>query len=256
MSPFFDPHSANSLNMNTRDIELAIAHLTYSYPRQPPLLRSLSLQLHRGDRLALLGPTGCGKSTLLELILGLQPLQGGQIVVQGTPVEAKTLPQIRQRVGLCFQNAEDQLFMPTLLEDIAFGPRNYGVPIDRARAQAQQLLSRFGLAAAADRSARELSGGQKRLAALAATLALEPEILLLDEPTTGLDPRWRRSLAAVLRDLPLRALIVASHDLRWVGQVCDRAVILSEGQIQADAPTAELLSQEELLDRYDLPLNY
>lgn len=246
---------------------LVIDRATYAYPQahqpahQPsePVLRSLSLAVEPGQRLALLGPTGCGKSTLLEAIVGLKPLQSGQITIGSLvvdPHEPTTIAQVRRHVGLCFQSADEQLFMPTVLDDVVFGPRNYGVSPHQAAAQARVLLDRFGLAAYADRSSWELSGGQKRLAALAATLALEPAILLLDEPTTGLDPRWRRSLAEILRSLPIQALIVATHDLQWIRHVCDRAVILRDGAIQADRSTADLLADPALLDRYDLPIGY
>lgn len=233
-----------------------VQDLHFAYPQQPPVLQGISFALEPGDRVALLGPTGCGKSTLLEQLIGLKQPSRGAVWIGGTRVEPRTLPTIRRRLGFCFQDANDQLFMPTILEDVMFGPLNYGIPIAQAKNQARELLARFDLLAFEGRSAHELSGGQRRLAALAAVLALEPAILVLDEPTTGLDPRWRRSLAQVLETLPIQSLIVASHDLQWIGKTTHRALILSHGRIREDRPTAELLGDRALLESYDLPLDY
>lgn len=236
--------------------EVLVKDLCFAYPHQPPVLQGVSFAIQPGDRVALLGPTGSGKSTLLEQLIGLKLPTAGDIWIGGMRVEPRTLPQVRQRLGFCFQDANDQLFMPTILEDVMFGPLNYGVPIAQAKNQARDLLARFDLGAYEARSAHELSGGQKRLAALAAVLALEPAILILDEPTTGLDPRWRRSLARVLAELPTQAIIIASHDLHWIRKTTDRALILYQGQIREDLATEQLLGDRALLESYDLPLDY
>lgn len=232
---------------------IAIENLVFGYPRQEPVLQGISLNLEPGERVALLGPTGAGKSTLLENLIGLKLPKAGKIWVQGILLEPATLPEIRRQIGFAFQDPSDQLFMPTILEDITFGPRNYGIPPRIATEQARQLLSEFGLADYAHRSAHELSGGQKRLAALAAILALNPAILILDEPTNGLDPSWRRHLALVLSQLSVEVILIASHDLNWIGRTTDRAIILAEGQIKADKPTRELLADRSTLERYGLP---
>lgn len=232
---------------------IQVENLIFGYPQQKPTLRGISFTLHPGERVALLGLTGAGKSTLLENLIGLKMPQFGEIRVRGTKLEQATLSQARRSIGFCFQDANDQLFMPTILEDVTFGPRNYGVPAGVARDRALVLLEEFGLLEFASRSAHELSGGQRRLAALAAILALEPAILILDEPTNGLDPSWRRHLAKVLLQLPVEVILIASHDLNWIGKTTQRALILAEGQIQIDRNTQELLQDKSTLEHYNLP---
>jgi cobalt/nickel transport system ATP-binding protein len=177
-------------------------------------------------------------------------------LINGIPIEPKTLPQVRRDIGFSFQDANDQLFMPTILEDITFGPRNYGVPPAVAIDRARQLLTDFGLEAYAHRSAHELSGGQRRLAALAAILALDPKILILDEPTNGLDPAWRRHLAQILLKLPVQVMLIASHELHWLGKVTQRALVLSGGRIQIDGEIQTLLQDGDSLNQLGLPLGW
>lgn len=203
-----------------------------------------------------MGATGSGKSTLLENLIGIKQPQSGKIWINDISLEPQTLPQVRRYIGFGFQDANDQLFMPTILEDITFGPLNYGVPAAIARDQARQLLADFGLEAYANRSAHELSGGQRRLAALAAILALEPAILILDEPTTGLDPAWRRHLARVLFNLPVQVMLIASHELHWLGKVTQRALVLSNGRIQLDNEIQPLLQNGEILEQLGLPIDW
>jgi len=206
-----------------------VQNLVYAYSQQHPVLQEISFSLQTGDRVALMGATGSGKSTLLENLIGLKHPQSGKIWINGIPILPNTLPQIRQQIGFSFQDPNDQLFMPTILEDITFGPLNYGISPIAAKDKAYQLLADFGLESYAHRSAHELSGGQRRLAALAAILALNPDILILDEPTNGLDPAWRRHLAQVLLKLPVKVMLIASHDLQWLGRVTQRALVLSNG---------------------------
>lgn len=245
-------HKSHTHNLSSTQT-VAVQDLVFGYPRQEPVLRGISFSLYPGERVALLGPTGAGKSTLLENLIGLKLPNSGQISIAGLPIAPATLPQVRRQVGFAFQDPNDQLFMPTILEDVTFGPRNYGVPPAMARDRAYQLLEDFGLADYANRSAHELSGGQKRLAALAAILALEPSILILDEPTNGLDPSWRRHLAQVLSQLSVQVILIASHDLNWIGKTTRRALVLAHGQLQVDRPTSELLRDCSTLEAYDLP---
>ncbi len=233
-----------------------VQNLMYAYSQQQPVLDNISFSLKIGDRVALMGATGSGKSTLLENLIGLKHPQSGKIWINGIPLLPNTLPQIRQQIGFSFQDANDQLFMPTILEDITFGPLNYGVSPIAAKEKAHQLLADFGLAAYAHRSAHELSGGQRRLAALAAILALDPAILILDEPTNGLDPAWRRHLAHVLLKLPVQVMLIASHDLNWLGKVTQRALVLSTGKIQIDRDIQPLLQDGKTLDRLGLPVDW
>ena len=233
-----------------------VKNLLFQYPQNEPVLRSLSLTIKPGERVALLGSTGTGKSTFMETLVGLKKPLSGEIWIQGILLQQKTLSQVRSRIGFCFQNPDDQLFMPTILENITFGPLNYGLSLGAAKEIADNLLVKFGLEKYAHRSVYELSGGQKRLAALAAVLALKPEILILDEPTNGLDPLWRRNLAEIILQLPMQIILIASHDLNWVSKVTERALILQYGQIQVDTSMENILRDTSILESYDLPFNY
>lgn len=235
---------------------IVVQNLAYAYPNQEPVLHEISFTLNVGERVALMGPTGSGKSTLLENLIGLKQPSFGKVIINGIPLEPKTLPEVRRYIGFAFQDANDQLFMPTILEDVTFGPLNYGVSVPEAIDTARQLLMDFGLEAYAKRSAHELSGGQRRLAALAAILALKPDILILDEPTNGLDPAWRRNLAQVLLNLPVKVILVASHDLNWLSKVTERALVISGGRIHLDSDIQPLLQDYETLENLGLPVGW
>jgi cobalt/nickel transport system ATP-binding protein len=241
---------------NPHPTVVEVQNLVFAYGNREPVLQEVSFSLNVGARVALMGATGSGKSTLLENLIGLKQPKSGKILINGISVTPKTLPQVRRYIGFGFQDANDQLFMPTILEDITFGPRNYGVPPAIAIDRARQLLADFGLEAYANRSAHELSGGQRRLAALAAILALDPTILILDEPTNGLDPAWRRHLAQVLLKLPVQVMLIASHELHWLGKVTQRALVISGGRVQIDSDIQPLLQEKDTLDQLGLPVDW
>ncbi|NEN87527.1 MAG: ABC transporter ATP-binding protein [Okeania sp. SIO3H1] len=233
-----------------------VKDLLFEYPQNEPILRNLSLTIKPGEKVALLGPTGTGKSTFMETLVGLKKPVSGEVWIQGILLEEKTLSQVRRQIGFCFQNPDDQLFMPTILEDITFGPLNYGLSPEIATEIAHNLLVKFGLEKYANRSVYELSGGQKKLAALAAVLALKPEILILDEPTNGLDPLWRKNLAKIILQLPVKIILIASHDLNWVAKVTKRTLIFQSGQIQVDTSTENIIQDSSTLEYYGLPIDY
>ncbi|WP_414564178.1 MULTISPECIES: energy-coupling factor ABC transporter ATP-binding protein [unclassified Anabaena] len=241
---------------NPHPTVVEVQNLVFAYGNREPVLQEVSFRLNVGDRVALMGATGSGKSTLLENLIGLKQPKSGKILINSISVTPNTLPRVRRYIGFGFQDANDQLFMPTILEDITFGPRNYGVPPAVAIDRARQLLADFGLEAYANRSAHELSGGQRRLAALAAILALDPTILILDEPTNGLDPAWRRHLAQVLLKLPVQVMLIASHELHWLGKVTQRALVLSGGRVQIDSEIQPLLQEKDTLDQLGLPVDW
>jgi cobalt/nickel transport system ATP-binding protein len=215
---------------------LSVHHLSHTYPDGRPALRDVSFAVAPGERVALVGPNGAGKSTLLLRLCGALPGAVGQAVVAGLdPADPHHRGKLPAAVGLVFQNPDDQLFAATLLEDVAFGPLNLGADTGQARMTAEACLARAGLAGYADRSPHRLSGGEKRRAALAGVLALDPAVVLLDEPTAFLDPAGRRELADLLRGLSA-AVLVATHDLPFAAAVASRAITLDAGRVTADGP--------------------
>ncbi|MCC6629174.1 MAG: ABC transporter ATP-binding protein [Chloroflexi bacterium] len=229
---------------------LLVNDLHFRYPDGHPALHGVSLRLAPGEKVALVGPNGAGKSTLLLHLNGL--LQGqGTIAVGGLLVAKPHLPVIRARVGLVFQNPDDQLFSPTVFEDVAFGPLHLGLPEPAVRARVDQALAQVGMAAYASRLSHHLSVGEKKRIAIATVLAMAPDVLVLDEPSAGLDPRARRGLIELLRGLP-QTLLASTHDLLMVRDLFPRMVIMDEGRLVADGPTARLLDDAALLEAHGL----
>ena len=229
---------------------LELTGVGFRYPDGTTALADLSLRLADGERVAVLGANGAGKSTLLQLLNGL--LRGsGLITVDGLTLAPATLRQIRQRVGLVFQDPDDQLFCASVREDIAFGPRQAGLPADAVAERVSEALAAMGIADLAARHPHHLSLGQKKRAAIATTLAMRPGVLVLDEPSASLDPRTRRELIALLGALPC-TLVVASHDLALVRDLCPRSIVLDAGRLVADGPTATILTDAPLLARSGL----
>jgi len=234
---------------------LHVEELRFSYPDGQQALKGVSLHIAAGEKVALVGPNGAGKSTLMLHLNGL--LHGeGRIAVAGLPVEKANFPVIRAKVGMVFQNPDDQLFSPTVFEDVAFGPLHMGYPEEEVRQRVARALTAVGMANLGERLSHHLSIGQKKRVAVATVLAMDPGILVLDEPSAGLDPRGRRQLINLLRDLPL-TMLVSTHDMLLVRELFPRMVIMDEGQIVADGPTAVLLQDQALLEAHGLePVNF
>ena len=234
---------------------LEVEGLSFAYPDGSPALRDVSLRVRRGERVALLGPNGAGKTTLVLHLNGILSGGPGTVRVGGLAVGRDTLREVRRRVGIVFQDPDDQLFLPTVAEDVAFGPANLGLTGAELDARVRRALDEVGMADAADRPPHHLSFGQRRRVAVATVLAMEPEVLVLDEPSSNLDPTSRRELAEILTGLDLTVLMV-THDLPYALQLCPRSVVLSDGRVVADGPTVDLLSDTELMTRHRLELPY
>ena len=223
--------------MNTepsRDALISLRDIEFSYPGGPRVLKDLRFDLYAGERVGLLAPNGSGKTTLFHVIMGLLKTTRGSITLFGRPVDREAdFAAVRRRIGLLFQDADDQLFSPTVLEDVAFGPLNLGKPRDEAIAVARQTLARLGLSGFENRVTFRLSGGEKRLVSLATVLAMEPEVLLLDEPTTGLDDKTRKTLAGLICGLDL-AYILISHNTHFLEETTDFTYSMEDGHIKTD----------------------
>jgi cobalt/nickel transport system ATP-binding protein len=226
--------------------------LTYRYPNGHVALDAVDLRVGHGERVAVMGPNGAGKTTLMLHLNGL--LMGeGALEVAGLPVRRDRLGELRARVGLVFQDPDDQLFMPTVREDVAFGPLNLGLGPVEALARVDEALAAVRMGHVADRSPHELSMGERRRVAIATVLAMRPRLLVLDEPSANLDPRARRELLDVLEGLE-QTLLVVTHDLPFAAELCERALILSRGRVVADGACAEVLADPGLLAGHDLEL--
>ena len=236
---------------------LEIADVTFAYPDGHAALRDVKLCIERGERVALLGPNGAGKTTLVLHLNGILAAQQGSVTVAGLAVEKPNLREIRRRVGIVFQDPDDQLFMPTVGEDVAFGPANFGVTGADLHARVDAALAAVDMVEHRDRSPLNLSGGQRRRVALATVLACEPEILVLDEPSSNLDPVARRELAEIVLGLDVTTLMV-THDLPYALQLCGRAVILDGGRIVADGPTRDVMADRDVMaaHRLELPFGF
>ncbi len=234
---------------------LDVRGLAFAYPDGNQALYGVDLHVHRGERVALLGPNGAGKTTLVLHLNGILTAGTGTVKVAGLPVGRAHMAEIRRKVGIVFQDPDDQLFMPTVREDVAFGPANLGLRGDELDAVVRRALERVGMEDYADRPPHHLSFGQRRRVAVATVLAMEPEILILDEPSSNLDPASRRELAEILRSLDVTILMV-THDLPYALELCERSVILDRGVIVADGSTRDVLSDEVLMAEHRLELPY
>lgn len=229
-------------------------NVSYAYDGAQPVVDGLSFTIREGEAVGLIGANGAGKSTVLKLLAGL--LSGtGEIRVDGLPVNRQSLPAIRQKIGFVLQDSDNQMFMPTVYEDMMFGPRNYGLSKEEAEQRVDAVLEQLGLRELKHRHNHKISGGEKRMAAIAAILAMEPNVILMDEPSTALDPVNRRTVINTINDLPQTKLI-ASHDLDMILDTCRRVILLSHGKVVADGGVRDILWDRALLERnrMELPL--
>jgi cobalt/nickel transport system ATP-binding protein len=232
------------------DNVLAVRHLSVSYPDGTTGLKGVTLTLAHGGRTALIGPNGSGKTSLMLGIMGSLKFSG-EVVVDGVTLSRRTTSEVRARCGMVFQNPDDQLFMPSLLEDVAFGPLNQGWDVEDAERRSRESIDAVGLKGLESRAAHHLSGGQKRNASIATILSMDVKLLLLDEPAAGLDFRSRARLLDILRDRP-EALLVSTHDLDLARTLCRDVVLLDAGRVVTQGPVHTVLDDEALLARHGL----
>ena len=227
--------------------------VSFSYERGTPVIEHLSFRIEAGESVGLIGANGAGKSTVMKLLLGLVSGEG-EVLVDGTPVQKQTLSEIRRKLGFVLQNSDHQMFMPTVYEDMMFAPLNYGVSREEAERRVDAVLERLGVEELKHRHNHRISGGEKRMAAIATILAMEPEAILMDEPTAALDPYNRRIVIHTIRELTQTKLIT-SHDLDMILDTCERVILLSGGRIVADGKADDILRDRALLEanRMELP---
>ena len=229
-------------------------NVTFGYGEGKKVLDGVSFCVKKGEQIGLIGANGAGKSTLMKAMLGLVHTEG-KIIVNNLEVCHENLGKIRQILGYVLQDSDNQMFMPTVYEDMIFGPLNYGMKREKADEMVQNVLEKLNLVHLKHRQNYKMSGGEKRMAAIATILAMQPEVMLMDEPSTALDPKNRRRLINILKELTTTK-ILASHDLDMVLETCNRVLIMSDGKIVADGPAKEILRDRELQERYDLELPF
>ena len=233
---------------------IGFQNVDFSYEKDRKVLHDMSFGIGKGESVGLIGANGAGKSTIMKLLLGLLGPDSGKVLIDGIEVKKETLGDIRAKLGFVLQNSDNQMFMPTVYEDMIFGPLNYGLPRAEADRRVDEVLGRLGLEYLKNRYNHKISGGEKRMAAIATILAMEPEAILMDEPTSALDPYNRRIVINTIKGLP-QTRMIASHDLDMILDTCDRVILISGGSIAADGPAREILTDRELLEanRMELP---
>ena len=229
-------------------------NVSFSYDSGHPVVENLSFSIRKGETVGLIGANGAGKSTIMKLLLGLVTGEG-RITVDGLTLNKQNIPVIRKKIGFVLQDSDNQMFMPTVYEDMIFGPRNYGLSKEETERRVDDVLNLLGLQALKYRHNHKISGGEKRMAAIATILAMEPEVIVMDEPSTALDPVNRRMVINTIRQLP-QTMLIASHDLDMILDTCQRVILLSQGTIAADDDAERILRNRELLEsnRMELPL--
>ena len=228
--------------------------VSFAYEKNAPVLKNLSFRVRKGETVGLIGANGAGKSTVMKLLLGL--LSGeGDVLVDGVRVEKNTLGEVRKKLGFVLQNSDNQMFMPTVYEDMIFGPLNYMLSREEAEARADAALEQLGITDLKHRHNHKLSGGEKRMAAIATILAMEPEAILMDEPTAALDPYNRRVVINTINSLP-QTKVITSHDLDMILDTCERVILLDRGEIVADGPVKDILTDKALLEAHRMELPF
>lgn len=236
---------------------ISVSDLSFGYDSKRKVLENINFQLKKGESLGLVGANGVGKSTLLRILVGLNTGFQGDVMVNNIPLEKKNLKTIRKNIGYVFQDADSQLFMSTVFDDVAFAPRNYGMSEAEVNEKTMEALKVVHIEQLKDKQIYKLSGGEKKLASIATILSTEPDVILMDEPSVALDPKNRRNLINILNRLN-QAKIIASHDLNMIMDTCERTILLSDGKIIKDGNTKEILLDKELMEEsgLELPLGY
>ena len=228
-------------------------NVSFSYEKEHPVIKNMSFRIEKGEAVGLIGANGAGKSSILKVLLGLLPHEG-EILVNGIPLCKQNLAQIRRVLGFVLQNSDNQMFMPTVYGDMMFGLLNYGMSKDDAERRVDAVLEQLGLTQLKNKYNHKISGGEKRMAAIATVLAMDPEVIIMDEPSVSLDPYNRRAVINVINSLT-QTKIIASHDLDMIMETCRRVILISDGQIVASGDVNEILRNKELLEnnRMELP---
>lgn len=236
---------------------ISVSDLSFGYDSKRKVLENINFQLKKGESVGLVGANGVGKSTLLRILVGLNTGFQGDVMVNNIPLEKKNLKTIRKNIGYVFQDADRQLFMSTVFDDVAFAPRNYGMSEAEVNEKTMEALKVVHIEQLKDKQIYKLSGGEKKLASIATILSTEPDVILMDEPSVALDPKNRRNLINILNRLN-QAKIIASHDLNMIMDTCERTILLSDGKIIKDGNTKEILLDKELMEEsgLELPLGY
>ena len=245
------PHAPTSLADVDEARWIEVEHLHYAYPDGFEALKGVDLSVARGEKVALVGPNGAGKSTFMLHLNGTNTPSHGSVRIGGVVVERRSLGRIRSEVGLVFQDPDDQLFSPTVRDDVAFGPLHMGLPEAEIHDRVERALAAVGMAGFERRLPHRLSLGQRKRVSMATVLSMDPSVLVFDEPSAGLDPRGRRELIGLLQELP-QTMLVATHDMRLVADVLPRTVVMDDGRVVADGPTVEILADTTLLEAHGL----
>lgn len=234
-------------------IHINVENLSFAYEKEQPILKNITFDARENDSIGIIGANGVGKSTLLKLLVGLNLNYEGSIRVEDVPVQKNTLNIIRERIGYVFQDSDNQLFMTNVYEDIAFAPRNYGLPEEEVKKRVENALNMVHIENLKNKKIYKLSGGEKKLASIATIFSMTPDIILMDEPSIALDPKNRRNLIKILNEFQ-HLKIIASHDLDMILETCNRTILMADGKIIKDGNTKDILTDKELLEANNLEL--